>query len=195
MAKLLVKELCKQRGISLKTLAERMHITPSALSQSLNTNPSIMTLEKVAQTLGVDLPDLFEKARPTINGFVQVKDQIVPVTSPNDWVIVSTMIGGLAHPQRFDGIEGHEIAISNFVKSTIGGEQDSAMMAWFATSLFTLTYDSQTKRYTLASCAGDMVNSQVYQAHDYIQGDPTKGHYESLINAIIIDLEANHFGK
>ncbi len=140
MAKLIVKELCKQRGISLKTLAERMQITPSALSQSLNTNPSVQTLDKVAQALGVDIPDLFDRSYPKINGFVQVEDQIMPVTSADDWINVATKMEGLAHPQRFNQLEGHEIAISHFVKSTVASELNNAMIAWYATSLYSLSY-------------------------------------------------------
>ena len=58
-----VKELCKEKGITMKDLAEkRLGITPTGLSKSLGQNyPQLQTLERIANALGVELADLFVK--------------------------------------------------------------------------------------------------------------------------------------
>jgi len=59
-----IKELCKERGILIKDLAKKVGITDVGLRQSLNGNPTIGTLEKIADALGVEVAELF---RPSDN--------------------------------------------------------------------------------------------------------------------------------
>lgn len=54
-----VKELCKQNGVLFKDLAAQLGITDVALRASLNGNPTIGTLEKIASALGVEVSALF----------------------------------------------------------------------------------------------------------------------------------------
>ena len=56
-----VKELCKEKGIMMKDLAEkRLGITPTGLSKSLGQKyPQLQTLERIANALEVDLSELF----------------------------------------------------------------------------------------------------------------------------------------
>lgn len=60
-----IKDICTQKGITMKQLAESMGIAATSLSRSLNNNPTIDTLQKVADALDVHLVELFEQ--PTIN--------------------------------------------------------------------------------------------------------------------------------
>lgn len=53
-----VKEICKQKGILFKDLAARLEISDVALRSSLNGNPTIGTLEKIAGVLGVEVSAL-----------------------------------------------------------------------------------------------------------------------------------------
>jgi XRE family transcriptional regulator, master regulator for biofilm formation len=67
-----IYDIRKRKGLTLSELAERANISKSYLSnieRSLNKNPSINVLEKVANVLGVDLEALLigttlEKERP-----------------------------------------------------------------------------------------------------------------------------------
>ena len=54
-----IKELLKEKGVMHKELAERLGVTDIALRASLKGNPTIGTLEKVANVLGVAVPELF----------------------------------------------------------------------------------------------------------------------------------------
>ena len=55
-----IKELCKERGILVKDLAEKLGITSVGLSKSINQPyPQLQTLERIAQALGVEVGELF----------------------------------------------------------------------------------------------------------------------------------------
>ena len=57
--KLRVKDLCKQQGILFKELAQKVGITEPGLRQALGGNPTVGTLQKIADALGVGIVDLF----------------------------------------------------------------------------------------------------------------------------------------
>ena len=54
-----IKELCKEKGLLFKELAHQLGITDVGLRQSLQGNPTIGTLEKIAAALGVEVTELF----------------------------------------------------------------------------------------------------------------------------------------
>jgi transcriptional regulator with XRE-family HTH domain len=56
-----IKEIAKDRGITIDTLASKMGIGLSALSQSINGNPTAERLQQIADALGVDITELFDK--------------------------------------------------------------------------------------------------------------------------------------
>lgn len=68
--KLRIKELCKSKGVLQKEIAEKIGITDIALRASLKGNPTIGTLEKVANALGVNLTELFEQPHTNTAGIV-----------------------------------------------------------------------------------------------------------------------------
>ena len=85
MAKLRVKEIVKQRGLTLAKVAEMLDVHPVNLSTTLNGNPTIATLEKIANVLEVDFVELFEREdRPTISGFVKVGNDVMEISSVAD---------------------------------------------------------------------------------------------------------------
>ena len=55
-----IKEICKEKQITMKEIAEKLGINPITLSQSLNGNPTLSRLQEVADILGVGVPELFE---------------------------------------------------------------------------------------------------------------------------------------
>lgn len=54
-----IKEICKERGILFKDLAAKLGITDVGLRQSLQGNPTVGTLEKIANVLNVEVSELF----------------------------------------------------------------------------------------------------------------------------------------
>ena len=85
MAKLRVKEIVKQKGLTLAKVAEELKIHPVNLSTTLNGNPTIATLEKIANVLGVDVTDLIEiENKSDVSGFVKVNGEVIEITSVAD---------------------------------------------------------------------------------------------------------------
>ena len=56
-----IKEICKQKNILQKELAEKTGFSTVGLSKAITGNPSLKTLEKISEALGVPVVDLFEQ--------------------------------------------------------------------------------------------------------------------------------------
>lgn len=54
-----VKQICKEKGILFKDLAAKVGVHDVTLRTSLQGNPTVGTLEKVASALGVEVTELF----------------------------------------------------------------------------------------------------------------------------------------
>jgi transcriptional regulator with XRE-family HTH domain len=67
--KLRVLEICKEIGITQKQLAERTKMSEVGLSKAINGNPTLETLKKIANALGVPITDLFASKEP-ISGII-----------------------------------------------------------------------------------------------------------------------------
>jgi len=61
-----IKELCKEKGISMGELAKMIGVTPSALSQNISGNPNLDRLMEIANALNVPITDLFERPKQNI---------------------------------------------------------------------------------------------------------------------------------
>ena len=80
-----VKEICKEQGITIGELADKMQMVRESLSRAINGNPPLETLEKIANALGVPVTELFEKSNTgDIVGFVKVGDTVHEVKSAED---------------------------------------------------------------------------------------------------------------
>lgn len=55
-----VQEICKQQGITMQDLANRMGVTYQALYAAVSGNPTIGKLGEIADALGVGVIDLFD---------------------------------------------------------------------------------------------------------------------------------------
>lgn len=83
--KLRIKELCKEKGITMKDIAVKLHINPVNLSASLNGNPTLSRLVEVADILGVTVSELFVQEAAII-GYVEVQGRIYKICSKSDLV-------------------------------------------------------------------------------------------------------------
>ena len=55
-----IKEILREKGLTQKELADRMGVAEISLSRSINGNPNLSTLKKIAEVLDVNLADLFQ---------------------------------------------------------------------------------------------------------------------------------------
>ena len=68
-----IKDVIKDKSLSVQELAETMGISRVGLSQHINGNPSVEVLDRIASALGVPITELFE----------QPKSDIVSLTCPH----------------------------------------------------------------------------------------------------------------
>ncbi len=54
-----VQKIMKQKGVSRKDLANKLGINPVSVSRIINGNPTVETLQKIANALDVTVPELF----------------------------------------------------------------------------------------------------------------------------------------
>lgn len=85
MLQLRIKELCKERGITLNTLAERIGVSQPSISglATGKQKPSLDTLEKLSQALNVEVGELFTPKNDFI-AFVRTNGQTHTFTSVED---------------------------------------------------------------------------------------------------------------
>ena len=82
MTKLRVKQIVKQKGLTLAKVAEMLEIHPVNLTSALNGNPTLATLERIAKVLEVDVVDLIERENNhTINGFIKIDGDVLEIVS------------------------------------------------------------------------------------------------------------------
>lgn len=81
MSKFRILELCKQKGITQKDLAEKIGMTPVGLAKAANGNPTFETLGKIADGLGVPVSELIDEPKagnftcPKCGAVLEVKER------------------------------------------------------------------------------------------------------------------------
>lgn len=65
-----IKELCREKGMTISAIAEQIGTTQTSLSRALgdNGNPTLETLEKIATALGVNISELFSQPHSNTTG-------------------------------------------------------------------------------------------------------------------------------
>ena len=65
-----IKELCREKGMTISAIAEQIGTTQTSLSRALgdNGNPTLETLEKIATALGVNISELFDQPKNNTTG-------------------------------------------------------------------------------------------------------------------------------
>ena len=54
-----IREICREKGMLMESLAGLLSVHPNTLTRNINGNPTIETLEKIAAALNVTVVDLF----------------------------------------------------------------------------------------------------------------------------------------
>lgn len=54
-----IKELCRERGLKMKDVAEAVGVTSQNLGVAMRGNPTLSLLRRVAKALGVTMRELF----------------------------------------------------------------------------------------------------------------------------------------
>ena len=72
MARLRIKEVLKEQGVTQQELAVKIGVSRVGLAKAIGGNPTINTLEKIATAINVDIVDLFDTSTgQTLSGAIK----------------------------------------------------------------------------------------------------------------------------
>lgn len=63
-----IKELIKEKGTTIQNIADAIGVNRVTLSNSINGNPTVETLNKIATALNVNITELFESPHTNTTG-------------------------------------------------------------------------------------------------------------------------------
>ena len=192
MAKIIIRETLKEKGISIKELATRMGVTPSAVSQLLaNPNPSIQQLERVANVIGVDIMDLFAQDYNYINGYFETEGVIYPVKNREQFMGVYEKVDGIVHIPTYNNEGIYEGGVRGFCMMSIReGKSGARMMRYGVKEVFTLSYDAESEKFSLTLCIGNgEIKFKIYDMNKYhAENALSNGSIEELSQNILKDI-------
>lgn len=80
-----VKEVIKAKGLTMQQVADVLGITRDTLTRNINGNPTIETLERIANALEVDITELFAPSSSGgIIGVIRIRDTNYNINSVPD---------------------------------------------------------------------------------------------------------------
>ncbi|MEQ3166439.1 helix-turn-helix transcriptional regulator [Parabacteroides goldsteinii] len=79
-----IKELIKEKGTTIQNIADLIGVNRVTLSNSINGNPTLETLEKIANALGVPVAELFDKSSDEVVGAVRIGKDMHVINSKED---------------------------------------------------------------------------------------------------------------
>lgn len=194
MAKIIIRETLKEKGISIKELAQKMGVTPSAISQLLaNPNPSIQQLERIAKVIGVDIMDLFAQDYNYINGYFETEGIIYPVKNREQFMGVFERVDGIVHIPTYNNDGIYEGAVRGFcTRSIADGKSGATMMRYGINEVFTLSYDAESEKFSLTLCIGNgELKFRQFDIIEYQVGDTlSSDNINELAQEILCEIKA-----
>lgn len=90
-----IKQIAKDKGLKMSDIAREMGINPVNFSTSINRNPTLGTLYKIANTLDVELYELLQFRKPIqeVTGYLEVRGEIIKINTKHDILKVLDMLG------------------------------------------------------------------------------------------------------
>ena len=201
MARIIVREILKSKGVSIKELAFRMGISPSAVSQLLaNEYPSMQVLERIAKAIDVDILDFFAQRYSYLNGYVETGGEIYPVRSREQFMDVTNKVDGIVHIPSFKNQEDYKNTIREFLSNAIdSGKSDALMARYNLKEIFTLTYDANSEKISLTLCISDgeikfkIFDTAIIKVADNFNNSEMNSLLEAILSEIEdVDKEDNH---
>lgn len=128
-----IKELCKEKGLRMSDVAEKMGINQANLASSLNGNPTLTRLKDVAKVLGVEVYELFIKPTAAqnnhINGLVEIDGELSKLCNERDWITATGKIRTIAEPTLYLKISDLRKDVSSFVHKMVKDPNDNIFLS------------------------------------------------------------------
>ena len=193
-----IKEIAKAKGITMGEIADKMGINPVNLSASLNGNPTLNRLQEVAVILGVEISDLFAQDSSYINGHIETGNNIYSVKSREQFICLIDKIDGIVHIplcQREDVLKNN---VKDFCARSVESNMSGAIMNRYGVNeVFTLSYDSDSKKFSLTLCIGDgNVKFRLFDTGEYKKEDSfTSQEMNRMIEDVLSCIESIYEDK
>ena len=79
-----IKELIKEKGTTIQNIADLIGVNRVTLSNSINGNPTLETLEKIANALDVPVTERFARSSDEVVGAVRIGKDTHVINSKED---------------------------------------------------------------------------------------------------------------
>lgn len=74
-----IKTVIRSHGLTLEKVAQTMGVTKGTLSTTINGNPTIKKLEEISSAIGCSVSDFFVDEAVSLNGFVEYKGKVYKI--------------------------------------------------------------------------------------------------------------------
>ena len=176
-----VKELLKQKGLRMADLADRVGINQSNLQKSLSGNPTIQTLQDVADALNVQLGELFPSSvmTPTTKSLMIMDGRTYGIVPMQNIVHIPHYT---YFPKLHDDVK---VFIGNTLRTDTTGSICGIVDAF---ELFCLSFNKHDRVFTLSLCY-DNAKMLTY-CYDVLEYGPEKVEEEQLLNNVLNDISS-----
>ena len=89
-----VRFQCRKQGITMRQLADKMQIAPESLSRAINGNPTLSTLNNIAENLNVNVTQLLDTtiSAHDLSAIVVFSGQTLVTNMPNKLLAVARAV-------------------------------------------------------------------------------------------------------
>jgi transcriptional regulator with XRE-family HTH domain len=176
-----VKELLKEKGLRMSDLADRMGTNQSNLQKSLAKNPTIATLQDVADALNVQLGELFPASV-----MIPTAKSLMIMDGKTYGIVPMQNIVNIPHYTYFPQL--HEVVKKFVFDSLQNNATDSICGLLDAFELFCLSYDRHNRVFILAICYENAKMKTIcYDVIEFSDGSDNVN-VEQLLNEVLNDI-------
>lgn len=183
-----LKSICRQKGLSLTDVANRMGTSPSNLLSSVKGNPTISKIQDIAKALQVSVSELLALHPDKAQGVAFINGTAFQLSKPS----FSTV--QLPIHDRYDTLREE---IKDFIKKCVEGSEHASKMGLVETmEVFSLVYDPDGAKFFLSLCYADgKTLTNAYDKFEYCNWDKSKAEDDApwdlacITEEIINDLE------
>lgn len=161
-----IKELCKEKGLRMSDIADKMGVDRANLTASLKGNPTLSRLKDVAKILGVEVYELFREKNESgrIDGFVELNGETVRLRNASDLMQAACNVSGTPY---FSRVSEMRSAVHDFVHGCLDNMEQPA-------SLFGCLLGEETFNISFCTEYVDDVENGVFVLTSFSQKDTIK---------------------
>ena len=194
MAKVIIRDILRKKGVSNKELAVLLGVTPSAVSQLLaNPNPSVQQIARIADALNMDFFEMFSTSHEFVTGHIEVGEKIYSIKNREQFFDVMNQIDGIVHILAYPHKELYYLGIRECLKFAISSNKSCSLIYRFGVNqIFTLSFDEDSKNIILSQCIGDGNGKlTIFDTKKYIKSkDITYEEMDNLTKDIMYQVES-----